>query len=407
MNSPNSAPPWFRPIFFLGALAVGLVTCALLGRLLSARDYHPDFTRFHVRISPEAHYYPTIEEMRSIVRARCRPDQVLVIIGGNSIFYGVGQPIGKMWTEELQRRLGPQYCVMNFALRGATCLDGGAIVAETLRAEFPRQIYVANTSPFSAPVPFGVEPYRYLFREALARGLLENYEPRQRLWDDYRRREMSAGERVEQWSAGVLDRAFRFRDLWNWVGYNWFFTIQNRHTPDRPQAYWPRKRFKDEEGDFELTPPMQRFPLAVREAEMKIVRAFSAVPCERDADGGWRVKETSRQEFFHSARAAMPEKLRPRTLIVLSRNSPNYLALLSEDERAREEVAYAGAIAAWKSEEYEATDYGSGFSLEDFGDRTHLTASGGVKLAARLAPQIQAISRRLGYLAETSQRATK
>jgi hypothetical protein len=385
---------------FLVSLVVGLVACASLGRLLSSRDYHQNFTRFHVRISPEAHYYPTIEEMRSIVRARCRPDQILVIVGGNSVFYGVGQPVGKLWTEELQRRLGSQYCVVNFAMRGAICTDGGAVVAETLRDEFPRQIYVANTSPFSTPAPYGVEPYRYLFREALSRGLLEGYEPRQKLWDDYRQHEMSAGERMEQWSSSVLDRAFRFRDLWNWVGYNWFFTIQNPHTPDRPQAYWPRKRFKDEEGDFELTPPTQRFPLAVREAEMAIVRAFSAVPCERDTNGGWRVKESSRQEFVRSAHAAMPEQLRPRTLIVLSRNSPNYLAMLSTDERAREEVAYAGAIAAWKAEGYEATDYGPGFSVADFGDRTHLAASGGVKLAARLAPQVQAMSLRLGYLAD-------
>lgn len=397
MSDPEQSQSWFRGRVFLVGLALGVLASAILGRVVSASSYHRDFTRFHARISPEAHYYPTLEEMRSIVRAKCRPDQVLVIVGGNSIFYGVGQPVGKIWTEELQRRLGPEYCVVNLALRGAVCTDGGAIIAESLRDEFPRQIYVANTSPFATPPPFGIEPYRYLFREAWARGLLLDFAPRAAAWKDFNRREIGPGERTEKWSLGMLDRGLRFRDLWNWVGYNWLFTIENPHTPKWPQSMWPRGRFRDEEGDFELTPTVRRFPREVREAEMLIVRGFSAAHSVRTVEGKWAVKPASREAFMVDARAAVPDILKPRTLIVLSRNSPNYLALLDADEAARDEFVYREAEEAWRAAGYRATDYGPGFTIDDFGDRTHLSASGGRKLARWLAPQIQAMSAQLGY----------
>jgi hypothetical protein len=387
---------FFRPRVFLVALALGLLGCALLGRWVSSRDYHRTFTRFHVRISPEAHYYPTIEEMRSIVRARCRPDQILVIVGGNSIFHGVGQPVGKLWTEELQRLLGPRYVVINFALRGALCTDGGAYVAESLRDEFPRQIYVANTSPFSPPVPYGIEPYRYLFWQARTRGLLEDFAPRERELAAFLERDFTWGGRFELLGSQWLDRALRFRDLWNWVGYHHLFTIQNPHTPARPQATWPRRNFKDEEGDLELVPLRERFSAAAREAEMVIVRGFSATHAVR-TPSGWAIRPKSRREFVSAAEAAFPDDLKARTLIMLSRNSPVYLNQLTAEEREREEFVYREGIAAWRALGYQARDYGADFAPADFGDRTHLTASGGRKLARLVAEEVERMVGALGY----------
>jgi len=67
-----------------------------LGAWEGTRDHYPRFTRFIPAISPEVSYYPTVAEMCAIVRARHRPGQVLVIVGGNSIFYGSGQPADQM-----------------------------------------------------------------------------------------------------------------------------------------------------------------------------------------------------------------------------------------------------------------------------------------------------------------------
>lgn len=388
---------FFRPVGFLVGLAVGLVGCSLLARWVSARGYHDTFTRFHVRLSPEAHYYPTIEEMRGIVRARCRPDQILVIVGGNSIFHGVGQPVGKIWTEELQRLLGPRYCVINFAFRGALCTDGGAYVAESLRREFPRQIYVANTSPFSVPEAYGVEPYRYLFWEARARGLLESFPEREQRVAEFFARDFSVGDRFELWGRFGLDRVLRYHDLWNWVGFRYFFTIPNPLTPARPQATWAREKFKDEEVDFETIPIHERFKAESRDAEMAIVRGFSETHVTRTYRGGWAIRWKSRLEFEAAARAAFPDDLKRRTLIMLSRNSPIYLNQLTREERTREEFVYRESTAAWRSFGYRALDYGADYAPADFGDRTHLTASGGRKLAKKVAEEVVTLATDLGY----------
>ena len=396
-QSDNPPPAIFRPGFFLAGLVLGLAVFALTARVVSHRGYHDTFTRFHVRLSPEAHYYPTVEEMCGIVRARCRPDQVLVIVGGNSIFHGVGQPADRMWTVELQRLLGDRYCVINFAFRGALCTDGGAVVAEVLRHEFPRQIYVANSSPFSPPAPQGIEPYRYLFWEARSLGLLEDFGPRNALVTAFEHHDLTPAQRFEISGSGLLDRVLRYRDFWNWIGYRYFFTIQNPHTPDLPQAVWARDKFSDQENDFDSFPFTQRFRPELLEAEMSIVRGFSQLFYAKDDSGRWQLKPAVRADFLQLAHAAVPDDLKSRTLIMLSRNSPYYLKNLTADELAREDLAYHDAVAAWQEAGYAAGDYGRDFAEPDYGDRTHLTVAGGRKLAHVVAKEIQAMVQSLGY----------
>jgi|GEM_PF-5051947 len=162
----------FHPRWFFAGLGVGLLLMAWLGHRATKGDYHPRFTRFFPAISPEANYYPTVDEMCAIVRARCRPDQVLVIVGGNSVLQGVAQPAEVMWSVKLQEQLGDRYCVINFALRGATPTDGGAVIAEVLRKEFPRQIYIANEKAVMGIFPLGNAVYRFIMWQAYFGGRL-------------------------------------------------------------------------------------------------------------------------------------------------------------------------------------------------------------------------------------------
>jgi hypothetical protein len=388
---------FFHPVGFLLGFAAALVACSAIARVAAHRGYHTTFTRFHVVLSPQAQYYPTIEEMCGLVRSRCRPDQVLVIVGGNSIFEGVGQPADKLWTAELRRLLGPRYCVANLAFAGSLCTDGGAPVAEALRTEFPRQIYVANSSPFSTPVPYGIEPYRYLIWEARSLDLLEHYRPREAYVDNFMNRAF-AQKVAEMKESGWLDRALRFRDFWNWIGYEYLFTVPNPITPDWPRSVWARKRFPDNEPDFEQTPVAERKRRLDNEAEMKIVRAFSGHFYEKDPKGEWRPISQLRDEFMEAAKAAFPDDLKARTLIMLSRNNPYFLRQLSADELRREDAAYRDGAAAWREAGYRSADYGRDFNEADFGDRTHLAASGGRKLAAVVAEQVRSMAGSLGYL---------
>jgi hypothetical protein len=401
--SPEAPGLGWSPRWFLVGLLAGLVACAIIARVVAARGYHREFTRFHVRISPEAQYYPTLEEMRGIVRSRCRPDQVLVIVGGNSIFHGVGQPAGKIWTQELQRQLGDGYMVINFAFRGALCTDGGAVLAEVLRDEFPRQIYIANIAPFIEPAPYGHEPYRYLFKDARHRGLLIREPRREKHVADFERATQSVAVRYETKGVRTLDQVLRFHDLWNWVGYNWLFTIPNPKTPDWPQAIWARKRLADEENDFdELMSPNERFGPATLAAEMAIVRGFTQLYYKKSAQGQWVLEEATKAQFMNVARLAFPDQLKARTLIMLSRNCPFYVRLLEPDEKLREELAYQDSVAAWQEAGYRSAQYGMDFLDSDYGDRTHLTVSGGVKLAGIVAAETRAMALKLGYIKESS-----
>jgi hypothetical protein len=396
--TPYERSALFRPKTFVFGLLLGLALCSAVARFESNRDYHSVFTRFHVIISPEGQYYPTLDEMCSIVRTRCRPDQVLVIVGGNSIFNGVGQPVEKLWTNELQRQLGDGYVVLNMAFRGAFCTDGGAVVAEALRREYPRQIYVANTSPFVTPEPIGSGPYRYLIWEARCRGATENFPYRDQVIEDSRLHEYVRSQWMDLWAGQYLDRALRFRDLWNWVGYKYLFTIQNPMTPHLPEAIWGRGRFADIENDFEDIPFSSRFLPEYRDAEMKIVRGFSGTYYAKDQDGNWRIRSEYVTAFNRVAKGAFPDDLKGRTLIMLSRNSPLYLRQLDSDEMSREDLAYGDGVKAWLALGYDADQYGRDYDDTDFGDRTHLTGTGGRKLAQQVATDVQALAAKLHYV---------
>jgi hypothetical protein len=395
---PPDIPRWFHPWSFLAGLAGALVLLAVTGVWLGRHDRHPDFTRFHPLISPEGNYYPTIAEMCAIVRARCRPDQVLVIVGGNSIFYGVGQPPAKMWTRRLQELLGERYCVINFAFRGSSASDGGALVAEVLRAEFPRQIYVANMGPLQGINPMGSLPYRFIFWEAYYKGLLAEYAPRTnyvRL--DFQNDPIDRRAHLEIVGRVWLDRLLHFRDVWNWVAMEWFCTVPSSLRPDPAEVTWPRRRFADTEPDFMDIPFEKRFRSELLDTELGIVRGFTESFYQRTGDGHWQLSGLKPKEFGTFIRIAMPELLRRRTLLVVSKNSPYYVDQLAPGERERDEQAYRDSLEIWRGAGYHAMTYPDGFDAADYGDRTHLTVAGGRKLAATVADNVRAIAAECGY----------
>lgn len=398
----RETPAPFRPWLFLLGVALGLAACAGAGHWAARHHSHPNFTRFASRISPEGNYYPTLDEMCNVVRERMTAGKILVIVGGNSIFHGVGQPADRVWTLELQRLLGERFVVVNLALRGAGIVDGGAIVSEVLRDEFPQLIYVANTSPWSLPHPAGQEPYVYLMREARARGLLADLPGRDELLADFRRRALSWSDYLQMLGVAHSDRVLRYRDLWNWVGFNWYFSVPSPLTPTGSLATVARGRIPDEELDFAEIPASVRFRPEVFEPEMRIVRGFSSTYLAANGSGGWSLRPDVAENFRAVAGAAMPDWLKRRTLVMLSRNSPHYTRQLTPEERERDELAYATSLEAWRAAGYHAQDYGRDFSPLDFGDRTHLTTAGGRKLAAVVAAELRTLGRQLNYLTNST-----
>jgi hypothetical protein len=395
---PPAPPRWLRPAWLLGGLLAGLVVMSWLGRQATATDYHPGFTRFFPAISPEAGYYPTVDEMAAIVRQRTRPDQILVIVGGNSVLQGVSQPADRMWTKVLQDQLGSRYVVLNFALRGSMPMDGGEIVADALRDEFPRQIYIANDKPLAVVDTLGSEAYRPIFWQAYFAGRLAPHpareqEVRRRLWDPLHREKSP-----EIVGEAVLDRVLRFRDYWNRVAFTRLNTIASIYAPAPPALFSPRSRQRDEEMDGGSVPVATRYRPEGVARELEIIRAGTAGAYRAQPDGGWAVDAAWRDQVRGTLEQALPSPLRSRTLMLVGRDSPFYRDRLSAAERARDEQAIRDTVELYRSVGYQSIDYGADFTVQDYYDRSHLTASGGQKLATAVAAEVRRLAAQRGYL---------
>ena len=400
---PSFPPParygWIHPRWFLGGLVFGLGALAVCGWRVSRTDYHPGYVRFHHAISPEANYYPSLDEMSAIVRAKCRHDQVLVIVGGNSILYGVWQRSADVWSNRLQELLGDRYCVINFAFRGGSPADGGAVVAEALRGEYPRQILIVNEAPVTGVESFGRESYRFLFWQGYFGGKLLDAPAREaRIRELVRYFPGQLAPFQEARFSVWFDDVFHYRDLWNWIAFECFSTVPSNPGQSFPLLLRPRRRYSDPEIDG--TDPEfkdQHYPMASLEAEMRVMRGLGAY-YHREPDGRWMLSPVARADVANRCDEAFPAQLKKRTLVLISGSSPYYLRLLTPDERAMIHQAFHDTVDIWRETGYPAMDYGWDFTAADFGDRTHLTKLGGWKLAAQVAPEVRDIAERLGYL---------
>ncbi len=394
-STSSRALRWIRPGWFVAGLVAGLGALSWLGWQSGRTNFHPGFSRIYPAISPETNYYPTLDEMIAVVRSRCRHDQVLVIVGGNSILAGVWQPEADLWSKHLQELLGNHYCVINFAFRGGSPTDGGAVVAEVLRREYPHQVYIADEAPFNGVESFAHEPYRYIFWQAYFRGLLIDSAPRemrisQYLWNSGQRR-IYTEAKINGW----LDRALNYRNLWNRVCFEYFCTVPSYLGDYFPKILTPRRKFADDEPDAYNPDFMKRkYAPAILDAEMNIVRNLTSRFYTRAYDGRWLLSKAKHKELALIYSEAFPKSLIPRTLILVSQSSPYYRSRLTDDERARDVQGYKDSVQLWRDAGFTAEDYGANFSDDDFGDRSHLSKTGGRKLAEAIAPIVGEIAGR-------------
>ncbi|WP_404424848.1 hypothetical protein [Nibricoccus sp. IMCC34717] len=392
----ESSPRWF-PKWFLGGFAAGLVLAVALVYHFRQHGFHGQFHRFHPLASPESLYLPTIDEMRGIVRDRYREGQVLVLVGGNSIFYGVGQPLEKLWTKRLQEELGDRYCVINFALRGGPLASGAGVISEVMRDEFPKQILVANVSPLQAQSPTGEPAYQYLTQSAWDRGLLAEIPAREEFFQ-----KMWAGHRFSATRAyNIADGVLGFRVLGNALTWNVVSLYPFPMEPRFPEWMKPRGSIADYEPDIDQVPVKTRYVPEALQAEMEIVRAMSTTVIEHGPDGAWRPRPPPtpklEPDFVDLATMLRPDSLKPKTLVVTSVNSPYYRDRLTPDERERDDAVIRMSVEAWERAGYAAMDYSTGFTAADYVDRTHLAGTGGAKLASLVAAKIRKLSKELKY----------
>src|SRR5258708_2636997 len=324
-----------KPVGIVIGATLGFAMCVGLGYRAQYVDVHKTFTRFHPMIAPDSLYQPTLGEMLAIVRSRVTKDKIVVIVGGNSIFYGVGQAVEKLWSRRLGDKLGDNYRVINFACRGGGPTDGGALVPEALRDGYPKIIYVANTAPGQAPDAIGSDTYRFLFWDAYFKGKLTGWQPREDRLTDYRKAPTTKSQYIEMELEGKADRWLHFKDLWERFGYNHLFPVWNFYTPEITSFLKARRLYTDLENDFSTSPFERRYQPQFLQTEMKIVRNFSAGYYKQNENNQWAKVENEWNGFTKGVHAAFPDCLKNQTLICFSQNTPFYVNHLNGAAKTR------------------------------------------------------------------------
>ncbi len=374
---------WKDHLFFAG-VAVGFLLAVALGREAARCSKPAKFERFYWSISPESLYYPTYATMERLALARWSPGKILVIVGGNSILNGAGQPVEELWSHRLQALLGPRYAVINLSFRGALPTEGAALVAEALQRRGIPLIFIANTAPDTCGLPVG-SIYGYLYWEAAAAGKLQPYAPRDRTIAKWLAQNYPATreKQLEIKRAARLNHWLHFQDLWNHVGYHHVFTVWNSVARWTPWA--PRNKVPDREPPL---PPVARRFSHNNAGEMRLARASTERLLTLDDTGQWIKNPVVWDALDTTIEATIVPDLRPCTLMIFSIDCPYYRNQLTADELSRDETAYRVAEAVWTRYGIRALVAGFGYTGEDYVDRRHLAPSGGAKLAELIAAQI-------------------
>ncbi len=368
-----------RPLAFFAGFAVGLVALALTGRSLPHADFARNFVRFHFYTGIETNYFPTALQLRALLlRREPSPEVVHVVVGGSSVFNGVGQHETRLWTRRLQDLLGERYLVTNVATRAGSPGDYGLVAMNMLLREGRRAIYVADGAPGAFGGAIRTSQYTYMLYDAAARGLLVPWPPRDRLLDELARTAL-AEPALGAW----LNSWLSFNDFWGYIRYQHVSTVYHRLVPAHGR-FRPLRWF----GDPEMLPE-QTALIAYQlpfEPSMAIVHAFARpVP-----PGGYDLLGQSLEEI-------LPPQIRERTLAFVLLNSPYFVDRLSPAEQADYRRNAEATVAVIARTGVTAVLIGEPLASEDFIDRTHLAVSGGDKIAPIVAEHVRAAARRLGY----------
>ena len=383
------APTRFTPIAFFVGIVIAFALCSYAGHLVAKHNIYNNFHRFHDYISPASLYYPTISQMVSIVESQSTPEQTIVIIGGNSVFYGLGQNEDDLWSDNLQKLLGNKYAVFNFANPSADPFEWGYWTAESLLKKHRKVIYATIAVPGKVGDSDGSDVYGYGYWDAHDKNLL--------IHDKFRDQKVEA--RLSQLKGkdqlkiaelrlrSKLDSLCYFEDLWTAVAYDKFFTVWTHLTATSPLK--PHKEYADIK--YFPGPVEERFK---SEEGLASIRSYSKSYFEYNTS-------TPRQSFWYKTLSDMygliPHHLKKNCLVVVSTHTPAYLDRLSKIERSREDQAGALSTKTWIKAGYHSTGLAGTLKSDDFLDCRHLVASGGHKVAAIVAEQVSAINKELNY----------
>jgi hypothetical protein len=392
--------------FFAGLLA-GLLGLSWLGSVVESRHLAAQYVRAYQGLNPESGYHFTGRQVRTLTEAAAAKAEVVIVVGGTSVFAGAGHPTRELWSRGLQAELGPRYRVINLAQLAGNANDFGNIAAELLLLQNRPVIYLADgwAEHFTIPIPSS--RYRDTLVDAWHRGLLLPWTPR----DEVLQSALLSRALRPAALASMLDRYLHFKDLWNFVAYDHVNTILNPYTffvgPVGGAWFRPRRLY----SDVVATGPRQR-PVRVAPApatDPAAPEAPNAAPAANatpapDPNAPPPALVAMIRERYDPDQASglartnqtIPPRLRAVTLAVINLLNPGFHppgGRQGEMNFARSQIRGLEGMGFYK-----AVVVAEDFDEEDYIDRGHLRPSGGQKLVERLAPLVRAMATDLGYL---------
>lgn len=389
--------------FFVGVL-LALVLCTIVGRRAAMTDVYHDRDRFFLKISPEGSVYPTLENLEAFVRGKASPDHILVLVAGSSIPLGVGQANAHLWTNLLQQELGSDYCVVNLSFRAALAPSILLPLADALRREYSRAIFVSDMTPYKAPGFLSFEkgtysyPYDYVLWQAWVNGALATNPARDAaLIDSLRSSDIAVRmHSQEQVIHAVLEKIFASSNLWNEIGYRHFFTVYTPLDPDKA-FYAPRSTITDDQ------PPMPESEGAIVRDwphEYASLQKLFLNRVRPNANGSFSPLVPD-NEFSASVQKLAPDPaLRARILLLVTSRSPAYIARLDSREKEQFEFAVADSARAYRQAGFASIPLGLDYPVEDFSDPSHFSDAAAPRMAKDVSAEIRRMAQGEGWTHE-------
>jgi hypothetical protein len=381
------------PIPLLLAAALGFAAAVLGGQTVSKRNFTHAFTRFHGALNPQSLYCPPISQAVRYLEKR-PDDKILVLLGGASVFHGLGQGPGEEWHRELQRLLGNRYEVVNHALAGAAVPEFAGVTYTILEPKRPKILFVAGCSP-GAWREDGKGPYGYFAWDALEQGWLDKDHPRARSLAAIRRQQWRQGKWEEHLSP-MLNHPLRFRECWHYVTYQIGSSVWSGVTAGQ---MWRSRRRVPESG-FPIS-PIGRSGHAARDASILdrfVAQTRSVVVSAPGANQGWIMDPNLEAAYRRQLDALFTLPQRSKILLCLTHCNPRFIRRMTQEEQAINRAAFEASTALFNSEGILTIQAGTAYEDGDFINAAHLTPEGGRKMATEIAPYVRELARRHGFL---------
>lgn len=366
---------WSKSKMRLTALVSGAVLgftmCSIAGHLIPEKL--ENFTRFHMFISPETLYYPTVRSVFNTALSLVNHDRPVVIVGGSSVLFGAGQPEGKTIADFLRSDIGGDYTVLNLAMPGGDVAGMALFIAEALQATGYNVFYMADVFAQGLTPIGGNSVYDYIYWQYRSEAFGQKWGARDKYANNLSLTDVAIGQR--------LNSVFRFDNLWTQLGYQVVFTVYSPLVPRlaRKNFWLPRRNLRDPAYEE----PKGNFYAHTDESAVK--KAMLDIASSKTGGEHWAMAQTTWL-------ATIPDSLRDRTLLILCKKDPRATKLISKEAQTTLDALYNETERRYSAVGLHATQPCKEFGPDDYSDYTHLSVEGARKMAAELSISVRQLS---------------